>query len=272
MPWSFDSGRAHAAWRRWLIALPFAVLLGITLGAVLVRRGLPAGIMLQLALAVPLLTLVAAFLHGLLLQWLKLPPEGLPADGVELVLDVVLGSISGRLLAPVLDVQLAAAIGVGSMILFFQGVIIQKFVVGNLIGDLLGGFLLPPGTPHQPQFSLAASLAARGDYDAARREYEKHTAAAPQDPRPLLHLARMQRQDAHAYADAALTLKRVLALRKLDFATETAVVRELCELYRFRLDDRGSALTALARYVDRNRGRPGVNWARHWIADLKLQS
>ena len=116
-----------------------------------------------------------------------------------------------------------------SLALFLQTLVVEKLLLGNAIGDLFVG-LFERGLPPEPQFSLAGALAARGDYQGAQRELERNIQAMPNDPRPLLALARLQRLELRDYAGAALTLQRILQLNKASPAIKQQAARELAEL------------------------------------------
>jgi|SRR5688500_13234065 len=258
--------------RKFLITAPFALLLGACFGLLVTHdRGGGAGIILLFTFGFLLVTFITQLLHLASLRVLRISPDTVEAEGVGVLWDVIVGVVMGGILAPILGVSVLRAVGLGSSMLFIQGFVIGKLLLDNLIGDAIGGFLMPSGVPGPPQYSLADAHAARGDFAAARAQFAEHVKTAPRDPRPLIALARMEREHARDYIRAADALQRVLALPQLDFGIETSVTRELAELMLHRLDRGGQALSLLARYSHRYRDRPDARWARKWLEAAKTK-
>ena len=99
-------------------------------------------------------------------------------------------------------------------------------------------------------------------------EYVRMSERAHGDSEPLLRLARMLRDDARRYDDAALWMRRVLRTA-LAPALDAQVGRELAELLLYRSDEPRRAAPELARLAHQHRCTPIGEWAAAELTVLK---
>jgi hypothetical protein len=164
---------------------------------------------------------------------------------------------------------------------FFAGFIIPTVValaVSEFAGHAAGSIVFGSGssTPARREYSLGESLAARGDFPGAVREFERCATTWPEDPEPRVRLARLYRDRlaggdaAHdALEAAARWLRSAIAATGSDHGLEAQLVRELYELHVGRLDNGNAVLPDLARFADRRAGTPAAAWARDRMHELK---
>jgi hypothetical protein len=160
---------------------------------------------------------------------------------------------------------IAGGIGAGAATYFIVMFISER------AGGAAASLYRPSGssTPALREYSFADSLVARDMIPAAVAEYERLSIEHPDDPEPLLRRARVQRDYQKAYADAALTFRRALAVETLKPETELATLRELVELYVHRQRDPQPALPYLARIAEKFSGTPAADWARAELREIK---
>ena len=126
-------------------------------------------------------------------------------------------------------------------------------------------------TPHKREYSLAESLAVRGQLEAAVQEYERCIAAWPEDFEPRLRLARLLRDRVQKPEDAAHWFRETLAVRDLEPQNEIAFMRELIELYTHRMRQPARALPVLAQLVARHPNSPAAAWARTEMTAIRSE-
>jgi tetratricopeptide (TPR) repeat protein len=124
-------------------------------------------------------------------------------------------------------------------------------------------------TPVRREYSQAQALRAAGDYPEAVKAYEVFVAEFPEEPEPYLQIARILRDDLHAYADAARWLRRARLDARLTVGQDLLVAQELIELYRGKLDEPERAMPELARIADLVPGTPQAEAARRELAELR---
>lgn len=134
------------------------------------------------------------------------------------------------------------------------------------------------GTIHNPQgrvaperrdYSFAQSLAARGDFAGAVREYERAVIEFPQDPEPYIRIARLKRRELQQPEDAVNWFKRARTDAEVSLGQELLVTRELIELYRGDLNTPERAIPELARLIDRFPDDPAVDVSKRELAELR---
>lgn len=124
-------------------------------------------------------------------------------------------------------------------------------------------------TPHKRDYSLAASLAIRGQYAEAAEAYEIAISEFPDDPEPYLRLARLLRDEMDRPEDAVIWFKRARADARISDGQRMLASRELVELYTVKLDQPAKAAPELARLAEKYAGRPEGEWAKNELADVK---
>lgn len=136
------------------------------------------------------------------------------------------------------------------------------------------------GTIHNPQgrvaperrdYSYAQSLAARGDFAGAVREYERAVIEFPHDPEPYIRIARLKWRELQQPEDAVYWFKRVRTDAEVSLGQELLVTRELIELYRGDLNTPERAIPELARLIDRYPDDPGIEVSKRELAELRQQ-
>jgi tetratricopeptide (TPR) repeat protein len=124
-------------------------------------------------------------------------------------------------------------------------------------------------TPPVPQYSLAESLKMRGDYAAARGEFEQLFRAHPTDAEPAARLARLWRDDMNDAAEAAIWFRRALQVPGLPAGQALLLLRELVEVHVHRLGNPRPAFADLARVARTMPDTPAGSWAARELARLK---
>lgn len=124
-------------------------------------------------------------------------------------------------------------------------------------------------TPHKRDYSMAASLAIRGQYAKAAAAYELAISEYPEDPEPYLCLARLLRDDMGRHEEAARWFKRARSDAKMSGGQALLASRELIELYTVQLGQPAKAAPELARLAEKYEGTPEGNWARDALAEVK---
>ncbi len=127
-------------------------------------------------------------------------------------------------------------------------------------------------TPHPTEYSLARSLATRGDIDAAIETYEAAIAADPGDPQPYLEIARLQRDAKAQPAEALVWLRRARGAQRLTRGLDALIVRELAELCEFRLHEPLRASADLAQLARSHAGTPEGDWARLTLERIRAEA
>lgn len=261
---------AHELRVRCLATLPMVGVAGAALGAAIARSaGSPMGdTILWFTVAMCVASYVSAMLEGATLASLHIDTQGVNADVVGFLWDGVLGAGTGILLSRITSVDTLQAAGAASAILFVQRLILEKFLIGNFIGESFAAVLQGGGVRREPDYSRAAALAMRGDYAGARREYESAILGDTYNPRPYIALARMLRDDARDYNAATDVFEDALRATRSDARTTELITREVAELYMHRLDKPGRAATVLARFLAAHE----TEWARAMLRQAKAES
>jgi tetratricopeptide (TPR) repeat protein len=127
------------------------------------------------------------------------------------------------------------------------------------------------GTPYRQEYSRAAALVIRGNYDEAVEAYREHIAEQPEDPEPYLRLARLLRDQLDRYDDAAHWFKAARQSARITARQEVFITRELIELATDKLRDPARAAPELARLIERFPGAPEAVWARTELREIKKQ-
>ena len=141
-------------------------------------------------------------------------------------------------------------------------------------GARVGASIYQPSgstTPPVREYSLADSLVARGLTDQAAEAYQLLSEDYPEDPEPRLRHARLLRDKAQRYDDAAQIFKSILTIPNLKSETELVVLRELVELCTHKLRQPQRALPHLARIAQKFGGTPPGEWAREETRAIKQQ-
>ncbi|MCH8346637.1 MAG: hypothetical protein IIC87_06895 [Chloroflexi bacterium] len=124
-------------------------------------------------------------------------------------------------------------------------------------------------TPHKRDYSMAASLAIRGQYAKAAAAYELAISEYPEDPEPYLCLARLLRDDMGRHEEAARWFKRARTDTHISAGQALLASRELIELYTVQLGEPAKAAPELARLAEKYKGTPEGDWARDELAEVK---
>jgi len=183
----------------------------------------------------------------------------------------VIGGLAGLLTASRNGWSMLPAILAG----FIAGaavVYVGVTVFTNALGGAAATLYAPaaPRTPARREYSRAESLVARARYDEASAAYRRHAEEHPEDPEPVLRLARLYRDRLHRYEDAAAHFSRAR-----DIASEPGIrqlaARELIEVLARRTDKPARAIPELARLAEEQSGTPVGEWARVELARLKAE-
>lgn len=148
--------------------------------------------------------------------------------------------------------------------------LIPKAII-EAAGRMSGQLYNPSGssTPHKREYSMAASLAIRGEYAKAAAAYEIAISEYPDDPEPYLCLARLLRDQLGRHEQAARWFKRARSDTKISDGQALLASRELIELYTVHLGEPAKAAPELARLAEKYDGTPEGNWAREALAEVK---
>jgi tetratricopeptide (TPR) repeat protein len=152
---------------------------------------------------------------------------------------------------------------------------IVAYFVTLFIADRVGtagASIFSPGgssTPPPRQYSFADSLAARGLLTEAAEAYERLSEEYPADPEPCVRHARLLRDRMSRPEEAADRFRKALAAKDLDAAGEAALLRELCELYMYKLQTPNKALPYLAQLAAKHPTHPGSRWAKAEAAEIR---
>ena len=148
--------------------------------------------------------------------------------------------------------------------------LIPKAII-EATGKMSGQLYNPSGssTPHKREYSMAASLAIRGEYAKAAAAYELAISEYPDDPEPYLCLARLLRDDMGRYEEAARWFKRARYEAQISDGQALLASREMIELYTVQLGQPAKAAPELARLAEKYEGTPEGNWARDELAEVK---
>lgn len=169
--------------------------------------------------------------------------------------------LTGR---PALPYAIGFAVVMGAVVLFGTLFVAERAAgIGSSVYFHSGAT-----TPARREYSLADSLAARGRFEQAAEEYEYGAALYPEDPEPLLRLARLQRDSLQQPEAAAASFQRALGVTGMTPGQEVLTRRELIELYVRHMHDPRRALPELTHLATRERATADVEWARRELAEL----
>src|SRR5688572_730723 len=148
---------------RCLATLPGVAIAGAAIGAALAdstsATSLPHAA-LWFAIAMCVASYLSAILEVVTLLLTRTEPESLNADIMAFGWDFIFGIVTGAFLSRVLPFTLLESAGAASAILFFQRIVLEKFVFGNLVADSLLTVLNGGGIGTMPDYSRAEALAA----------------------------------------------------------------------------------------------------------------
>jgi tetratricopeptide (TPR) repeat protein len=178
---------------------------------------------------------------------------------VILIVAVPVGLVLGGFPWGVLGGLLAAAGVYVSSLTIMRGGAETFGMIHNPSGDV---------APVKRDYSLAQSLAVRGDYEGALREYERAVLEFPDDPEPYVRIARIHRSELHAPEDALGWFKRARTDANVGPGLERVIAEEMIELYR-TLPNPERAIPELARWLDRFPNDPGVASIRAELRALR---
>jgi tetratricopeptide (TPR) repeat protein len=144
-------------------------------------------------------------------------------------------------------------------------------IVPNFLGNTSAALYAPSGssTPAPPEYSLAQSLAVRGQFDAAMRTYEDAMQEHPDDPEPCICIARILRDSLERHDDAVTWLRRARTKSGITEGEDMMVSREIAELYMFTLRSPSKATPELARLAEKFPDTPAGEWARKNLREIK---
>jgi tetratricopeptide (TPR) repeat protein len=153
----------------------------------------------------------------------------------------------------------------------FGFVMLFGLLVPKLFSDAGSGIYAPSGssTPAPPEYSLAQSLAVRGQFDAAMRTYEDAMQEHPDDPEPCIRIARILRDSLQRHEEAVTWFKRAREKNGITDGQEIMVSREISELYMFTLRSPTKAAPELARLAAKHPGTPAGEWAKTNLREIK---
>ena len=164
------------------------------------------------------------------------------------------------LLTAVVAALVALAVGVGLPLL-----------IGEHSGRAGASVYMSGGSslPAPREYSLADSLVARGRFAEAAEAYELLAEDYPADPEPRVRLARLLRDRMGRAEDAAPWLHKALNVTGLEAASEIALLREISELYMYKLRTPNKALPYLGRLAEKHATHPSASWARTEASEIR---
>ena len=256
--------------RKTLIMMPVVAIVGAALGAAVARdSAVPlSSAMFWSAVALCLSSWASAVLEGSTVGALGTDPDGSIAGFTAFAYDAIFGVLTGVFLGKVASADVLEAAGAASAFLFVQTLVIDRLILRNSVGNAFVTILQGRGRS-RPDYSLAESLAVRGDIAGAQRLLEAAITADPHDPTTYRMLARILRVEGREYEGAVAVLQRALKDARLDGVTHEAVMREVAELHLHFLDAPGRAATLLAKYISEKQSTHDVKWARDMLKAAK---
>ncbi len=161
--------------------------------------------------------------------------------------------------------------GLVAFVIFAGAIFGVSLAVIGTAGRAAGTIHNPSGkaTPYRQDYSRAASLAIRGDYEEAADAYRDHIAERPDDLEPYLRLARLLRDQLGSYQDAADAFKAGRRAARITSRQEVLITRELIELATDKLRDPVQAAPELARLIQHFPGSPEAKWARTELQEVR---
>ncbi|MDX1578120.1 MAG: hypothetical protein R3266_06535 [Gemmatimonadota bacterium] len=136
-------------------------------------------------------------------------------------------------------------------------------------GRVVGGLHSPSGSPRRTELSREEALIVAGRYEEAAAALVEAAKRDPKDPRPLLRLAELYRDEIGDYEAAVAWYRRAAALPGLSVESQRMLLRELIELCRDRMNRPELAAPALARTAQLHEGDRLGHWARAQLREIK---
>jgi tetratricopeptide (TPR) repeat protein len=127
----------------------------------------------------------------------------------------------------------------------------------------------PTGTAVRHEYSQAASLVERGEYEDAAAAYELACLEYPEDPEPYFRLARLLRDHLARYDEAASWFERARAESKLKGLQGLVISQELIELYIHKSRTPRRAIPELMLLCERYPGTPAADAAQKELAEMR---
>ncbi len=189
-----------------------------------------------------------------------------------------LGSVVGYLVGGAVGWAVAHRLGwpilpgvVAGALLFRVAVVGTVLLVIEGAGRIAGLIHGPRGssTPHRPEYSRAAALAARGRLEEAEALYRAHIDLNPLDPVPCLRLARLLRDQGGRPHDAIRWFRAARDIPDIEEGVERVATREIIETWSGRLGDPAGAAPELSRLAERFPDAPEGRWARERLRELR---
>ena len=262
-PW-WPETEADRRWRsrRLLLTGPVGGLLGIAFGILFARRwSLSQGLFALLGaiggvLGMHLVGHLESYFHH------RFPERGAASTILSHIgADVLGGAAAGALFALVLGTDAAASLAVGASLLLAYSWVATRLLLGTFVDDFVGIFTGQAAWARGPDYSLQASLAARGLVDEALRGYEEASDARPRDAQPRLLAAAMLRE-AGRHEEAVEWLRRALAVPRMDGRRASILTRHIWDICADVLDEPEIAAADLAALLERFPDEEGIEWAR----------
>lgn len=147
----------------------------------------------------------------------------------------------------------------------------MALAISERAGTMGASIFSPRGTSTPPvrEYSLADSLAARGMLMEAAEAYELLAEDHPDDPEPCVRRARLLRDRMARPDEAADWFRKALAAKDLNAASEAALLKEICELYMYKIGSASKALPYLARLAQKHPSHPSAKWAKAQALEIK---
>ena len=151
--------------------------------------------------------------------------------------------------------------------------VMDRLFCGSLVGQL-AEFVIPVGrrgSPRRSDHSLAASLVARGEHEAAVETYLDAIDDSPKDPVPYLRLARLMSWELGRPGEALALLRQALEKARLNQRERGYTVRLIYEICAHRLGDPAAATEDLERYAESCTDQSGARWATDFLDEIRAE-
>jgi len=199
-------------------------------------------------------------------RWGKAIPYGLQGlvvgAGGGLIITMVAGGLSGGefwwWIIPVFS-------GIVGAVEYVYGALIIEGA-GDLVARLFIGRLVETRT----DYSYPESLVARGRYEDAVTAYEEAAAENPDDPEPLMRMARVLRDRLRRPEDAVAAFKRARMVEGAKPGQVQLATREIVETME-ATDEPLRAIPELARLAEQAAGTKTGEWAARRLKALKQE-
>lgn len=118
------------------------------------------------------------------------------------------------------------------------------------LGDVIGTAMYSSGEEIQLDESMkAAAKVAQGDYEGAISEYEKLAAKNPEDPHPVVEIAKIHSERFHDQATAVNVLQRHLESREWPVDEAAFIMFRIAEIHADKMQDYNTARQILEDIV-----------------------